>query len=125
VDEPRGLLGGGIGVSGVSLAPRIGSWPGRLTRRLDRLSEGRFALVAFLPAAIPIALFVIPPIIAVFAMSLFRIEVAKDDNVPFGGLRNCWRALADADFLASVPRWVGFGVGARAICVPLGRAGAL
>src|SRR5205814_7956581 len=81
--------------------------------------------VAFLPAALPIALFVIPPIIAVFAMSLFRIEIAKDDNVPFVGLRNYQRALADADFLASVPRTVAYAVGTTALSVRLGLAAAL
>ena len=75
-------------MAGASLASSAGGWPARLTRRLDRLSEGQFALVSFLPAAILIGLIVIPPILAVFGMSVFRIELAKDDNVPFVGVRN-------------------------------------
>ena len=112
-------------MAGASLASSAGGWPARLTRRLDRLSEGQFALVSFLPAAILIGLIVIPPILAVFGMSVFRIELAKDDNVPFVGVRNYQRLAADTDFLASVPRTLVYAAFTTLLSVPLGLGAAL
>jgi ABC-type sugar transport system permease subunit len=112
-------------MAGASPASSLGALPARITARLDRLPESRYALLSFLPAAIPIALFVLPPIVAVFAMSLFRIEIAKDDNMPFVGLRNYQRALSDSDFLAAVPRTLVYALGTTALSVPLGLAVAL
>ncbi len=59
-----------------SIPPTI-SAPARrrmgLSSRLDRLSEPRFALLLFIPAALLVGLFVIPPILSVFGMSIFGI----------------------------------------------------
>ena len=69
------------------------------------LTTGDFARVAKHPKAVGIALacqvlllpvicfglvqlFGLPPILAVFGFSFFRIELAKDDLTPFVGLRN-------------------------------------
>ena len=59
-----------------------------LGRRLDRLSEGRFAAVVVAPALLLIAVFVVPPVLAALGLSLFRIELTHDDITPFVGLRN-------------------------------------
>jgi hypothetical protein len=61
---------------------------GRVSRRLDRLSERQFALLVSIPGLILVALIVLPPTLAVFGMSLFRIELGKDDLTPFVGLNN-------------------------------------
>ena len=83
-----------------------------LTRRLDRLSEARFAAVVFLPGALVVLFVALPPILAVLGMSLFRIELLKDDLVPFVGLRNYFRFGEDEALLASIPRTVLFALGA-------------
>ena len=98
---------------------------GRVTSRLDRLSERRFALISFLPGAILLALFVVPPILAVFGMSLFRIELARDANTPFIGLRNFERLAADTAFLDAVPRTLTFALATTALTVPLALGTAL
>ena len=46
---------------------------GTLTRRLDRLSERKFAILVSVPALLLVAIFVLPPILAVFGLSFFRI----------------------------------------------------
>ena len=82
---------------------------GRVSRRLDRLSERRFALLVSIPGLILVALIVLPPTLAVFGMSLFRIELGKDDLVPFIGLRNYLvRLPADSEVLAAIPRTLIF-----------------
>jgi multiple sugar transport system permease protein len=68
---------------------------------------------------------VVPPIVAVFGMSLFRIELARDANTPFLGLRNFERLANDADFLASVPRTLIFAVATTALTLPLALGTAL
>ena len=55
---------------------------GRVSRRLDRLSERRFAMLVSVPALLLVGLIVLPPTLAVFGLSLFRIELAKDDLRP-------------------------------------------
>ena len=60
---------------------RTGGW-------LDRRSDRAFALLLFAPGLILVGLFVLPPILAVFGMSLFRIELARDDVWRFVGLNN-------------------------------------
>ena len=103
----------------------IGSWTGRVTSRIDRLSERQFALLSFLPGGLLVALIVLPPILAVLGMSLFRIELLRDNNTPFVGLLNYERIGADANFLEAVPRTIIFAAGTTLLMVPLALAAAL
>lgn len=99
---------------------------GRVSRRLDRLSERRFALLVSIPGLILVALIVLPPTLAVFGLSLFRIELAKDDLVPFVGLRNYLTRLpADGEVLAAIPRTLFFAAMSTAITLPLALVTAL
>jgi ABC-type sugar transport system permease subunit len=93
---------------------------GRVSRRLDRLSERRFALLVSVPGLLLVSLIVLPPTLAVFGLSLFRIELAKDDLVPFVGLRNYLTRLpADTEVLAAIPRTLFFAAMSTAITLPL------
>jgi ABC-type sugar transport system permease subunit len=103
---------------------REGVWR-RVSRRIDRLSDRRFALMLFVPAAILIGVIVLPPIIAVFVMSLFRIELLKDGPTRFLGLDNITRMLNDSFFVESVPRTLWFAIGATALTIPLALGTAL
>jgi ABC-type glycerol-3-phosphate transport system permease component len=97
-----------------------------LGRRLDRLSEGRFAVVAVAPGLLLVALVVIPPLLAALGLSLFRIELLRDDITPFVGLRNyATRLPADAAFLSALPRTVLFSVIVTLIAVPVALGTAL
>ena len=99
---------------------------GRVSRRLDRLSERRFALLVSIPGLILVALIVLPPTLAVFGMSLFRIELGKDDLVPFVGLDNYLvRLPADDEVLAAIPRTLIFAALSTAITLPLALVTAL
>ena len=100
-------------------AATVGRVTGGVTGRIDRLSDGRFAALAFLPGAVMVGLIVIPPIVAVLVMSLFRIELVKDSNTPFVLFDNFARISRDADFVASVPRTIALAAGATLITVPL------
>ncbi len=73
-------------------AARIGSLPGRVAGRLDHLADRTFAIVTFLPGGLLVGLVLIPPILAVLGVSFLRIELLKDDNIFFAGLRNYFRA---------------------------------
>jgi ABC-type dipeptide/oligopeptide/nickel transport system permease subunit len=46
----------------------LGSVVGRVSRRLDRLSERAFALVVSVPSLLLVGLVVLPPTIAVFVL---------------------------------------------------------
>lgn len=93
---------------------------GVLTRRLDRLSERTFGALVSIPALLMVAIFVLPPILAVFGFSFFRIELAKDDLTPFVGLRNFVERLPIDDVvLASIPRTLGFAAAVTAVTIPL------
>ncbi len=99
---------------------------GRVSRRLDRLSERRFALLVSVPGFILVALIVLPPTLAVFGLSLFRIELAKDDLTPFVGLRNYLERLPiDGEVLASIPRTLFFAALSTAVTLPLALVTAL
>src|SRR5689334_5888719 len=98
---------------------------GVVTRRLDRLSDGRFAVVMFLPGALLVTVLVLIPIALALSMAFFRIELVKDDNTPFVGLNNFVRILSDDDFVASVPRTIVLGLGITVLTVPLALATAL
>lgn len=97
-----------------------GSTIGRVARRLDRLSERGFALLVSVPGLILVGLIVLPPTLSVFGLSLFRIELAKDDLTPFVGLRNYLERLpADQTMLDSIPRTIFFAAITTAITLPL------
>ncbi len=99
---------------------------GRVSRRLDRLSERRFALLVSIPGLILVGLIVLPPTLAVFGLSLFRIELAKDDLTPFVGLFNFVDRLpADAEVLAAIPRTLFFAALSTAVTLPLALVTAL
>jgi ABC-type sugar transport system permease subunit len=98
---------------------------GRLSRRIDHLSERSFAIMMFVPAALLVILVAVPPIGAVFGMSLFRIELLREGPTRFVGLANFGRITDDADFMASIPRTVLFAVGSTVITVPLALATAM
>ena len=92
---------------------------GSVARRLDRLSDRAFAVVSFLPGAVLVATIVLPPIIAVVVMSLYRIELLKQGPRSFIQLDNYTRAWRDPNFTATVPRTVLFAAVSTAIAVPL------
>ncbi len=96
------------------------------TRWLDRLPEGQFALVVAAPGLLLLAVFVLPPVAAAIGMSLFRIELLRDDLTPFVGLRNYLvRLPTDTAFLATLPRTLGFAILTSALAVPLALATAM
>ena len=77
---------------------------GRLSRRVDRMGERRFALLLFVPAAILVGVVVFPPIVAVFVMSLWRINLLEDLPSHFIGLHNIGLMLNDPFFRSSILR---------------------
>ena len=96
------------------------------SRRLDRLSERAFALVVSVPSLLLVGLVVLPPTIAVFVLSVFRIELAKDDRTPFVGLANYLTRLpADQVILDSIPRTLIFAAGITIVTLPLALVTAL
>ena len=104
----------------------LGSVVGRVSRRLDRLSERAFALVVSVPSLLLVGLVVLPPTIAVFVLSVFRIELAKDDRTPFVGLANYLTRLpADQVILDSIPRTLIFAAGITIVTLPLALVTAL
>ncbi|MDT4947367.1 MAG: trehalose/maltose transport system permease protein [Pseudonocardiales bacterium] len=99
--------------------------PGRIARRIDYLSERKFAALLFLPAGLLVALVAIPPIAAVFGMSLFRIELLRDGPSHYAALKNFHRLVADSNFTASIPRTMVFALGTTVLTIPLALATAL
>ncbi len=99
---------------------------GRLSRRLDRLSERQFALLVSIPGLILLALIVLPPILTVFGLSLFRIELAKDEIVRFVGLNNYFTRLpGDKEITDAIPRTVILAAMTTAVTLPLALVTAL
>ncbi len=110
----------------------MGSWKprdhifARMSRRVDRLSDRRFALLSFLPGGILIGIFLIPPIIAVLVLSFMRIELIRDGHQGFIGLSNYTTRLPrDEEFLAAVPRTITLALGVVLLTVPLALACAM
>ncbi len=104
----------------------VGRAGGSITRRLDRLSDRRFALLVSIPALLLVAAFVLPPILAVFGLSFFRVELAKDDLTPFVGLRNYLERLPiDEVVLATIPRTLLFAAAVTIVTIPLALVTAL
>ena len=99
--------------------------PGRVARRLDRLSDGRFGALFSLPGILVVAVVVVPPVLSVFGMSLFRIDLLNDKGIGFVGLRNFALMFKDHDFLASIPRTLIFAAATTALTVPLALGAAL
>lgn len=94
--------------------------------RLDRLSEPRFALLLFVPAILLVGLFVLPPILAVFGMSVFRIELLRPGPTSFIGLNNfTLRLPADNQFLDFIPRTIIFAAGTTIVTLPIAMGAAL
>lgn len=97
-----------------------------VSARLDRLSEARFGLLMFLPAALLAGIFVVPPILAVFGMSTFRIELLRPGPTSFLGLGNFTARMPnDQNFIDSIPRTILFAAGTTVITVPLAVMAAL
>jgi multiple sugar transport system permease protein len=99
---------------------------GRLSRRLDRLSERRFAVLVSVPALLLLAAIVLPPTLAVFGLSLYRIELGKDERIFFNGLNNYLvRLPADREILDAIPRTVILAALTTAVTLPLALGTAL
>ena len=97
-----------------------GAVTGRVARRLDRLSEKQFALLVSIPGLILLFLIVLPPTLAVFGLSTFRIELAKDDIIRNVGLNNFLvRLPADREILEAIPRTLGFAALSTLLTLPL------
>ena len=102
------------------------SVPARIARRVDRLSDHAFGYLSFLPGGLLLGLFVLPPIIAVLAMSFLRIELLKDDDIRLVGLDNFLvRMPRDTAFLEAIPRTVLLAAGVVLFTLPLALACAL
>src|SRR6185369_1236516 len=99
---------------------------GGLSRRLDRLSERKFAVLVSIPGLVLLAAIVLPPILTVFGLSLFRIELAKDEFVRFVGLNNYTvRLPIDKEILEAIPRTVILAALTTAVTLPLALVTAL
>jgi len=104
----------------------MGRLTGGVTRRLDRLSERNFALLISVPAFLLVALFALPPILSVFGLSLFRIELGKDDLTPFVGLFNYVERLPlDSVVKEAIPRTLGFAAAVMLVTIPFALVTAL
>jgi ABC-type sugar transport system permease subunit len=105
-----------VTVSGATLSRGVGG----ISRRLDRLSERKFALLVSIPGLLLLGLIVLPPTLAVFGLSTFRIELAKDDIIRFVGLNNYLvRLPADQEILDAIPRTLMFAALSTALTLPL------
>ncbi len=104
----------------------LGRAGGTITARLDRLSDRRFGLLVSVPALLLVAAFVLPPILSVFGLSFFRVELAKDDLTPFVGLRNYLERLPiDEVVLQTIPRTLLFAAAVTLVTIPLALVTAL
>ena len=99
--------------------------PGRLARRLDRVSDRKFGALVSLPGLLVVAIVVLPPVLSVFGMSLFRINLLKDNGIAFVGFQNFSNMFTDRLFLESIPRTLIFAVVTTVITVPLALGAAL
>ena len=93
---------------------------GRISRRLDRISERKFALLVSVPGLLLLAAIVLPPTLAVFGLSTYRIELGKDDIIRNVGLDNYFvRLPADREVLETIPRTLFFAAISTALTLPL------
>ena len=106
-------------------------WRGRaedepLSSRIDRLGDRRFAALAMAPGLLLIGLIVVPPVLAVLTLSLFRVEMIRDDLRPFVGFGNFLvRLPVDREFLETIPRTLTFAFLATIAAVPIALAASL
>jgi ABC-type sugar transport system permease subunit len=109
-----------------ALSTSVSRGAGRFSRRLDRMSERKFALLVSIPGLLLLALIVLPPILTVFGLSLFRIELAKDEFVRFVGLNNYTvRLPIDREILDAIPRTLILAGLTTAVTLPLALVTAL
>jgi multiple sugar transport system permease protein len=115
------MVDGGAAMAGVPGSSRVS-----LSKRIDRLSDARFSLLLFAPAALIMAALLLPPILSVLGMSLFRIELLRPGPTRFLGLDN-WlvRMMNDTAFLESIPRTIVFAAATTLLVLPLAMVGAL
>src|SRR5580704_19154256 len=92
---------------------------GGVARRIDRLSDRKFASLVAAPGMLIVVLIVAPPVLAVFGMSLFRINLLKNVPVSFVWFRNYQEMFHDPNFLASISRTFAFAAISTAVVVPL------
>src|SRR5436189_191395 len=78
-------------------AATIGRGAGRISRRLDRLSERKFALLVSIPGLLLLAAIVAPPILSVFGPGLFQDPVNWLQNtgqaVTIAIIAQAWRGV--------------------------------
>jgi ABC-type sugar transport system permease subunit len=78
------------------------------------------------PGLLLVGVVVVPPFLAVVLLSLFRIELLRDDLRPFVGLSNFLvRLPLDVDFLDTIPRTLIFAIASTALAVPVALGSAL
>ncbi len=106
--------------------PRAARSGRSMGRRVDRLGDRGFALLVMLPGLVLVAFVVLPPVLGVLGLSLFRVELLRDDLRTFVGLHNFLDRLPNDDgFLATIPRTVALAAAATLIAVPLALGAAL
>lgn len=86
---------------------------------MDRLSDRKFASLIAAPGMLIVVLIVAPPVLAVFGMSLFRIDLLRNLPISFIWFRNYELMFQDPNFLASIPRTLIFAAISTAVVVPL------
>src|SRR5579863_3175212 len=104
-----------IGADGLRRQATPQRLAGRILSRIDRIRERRFAMLMFTPAAILVLVVLAPPIVAVFVMSLWRIDLLGDLPSRYVGLANLHLMFSDPFFRSSILRTVFFAAGATAI----------
>jgi ABC-type sugar transport system permease subunit len=111
-----------VAVTGAALGRGVGGF----SRRLDRLTERKFALLVSVPGLLLLGAIVLPPTLAVFGLSTFRIELGKDDIIRNVGLSNYFvRLPADKEVLDAIPRTLLFAGLSTALTLPLALVTAL
>jgi len=99
---------------------------GRISRRFDRMSERKFALLVSIPGLVLLGIIVLPPVLSVFGLSLFRIELAKDTTTRFVGLANyITRLPADKEVTDAIPRTLILAALTTVVTLPLALVTAL
>ena len=111
-----------VGMTPTSRAPS--RWPARGRASTASANAGSRCCCSFRRSSSS-ALFVLPPILAVFGMATFRIELLREGTNRFVGLDNFNRMFADFDFLAAIPRTILFAAGSTLVTVPLAVSAAL
>jgi ABC-type sugar transport system permease subunit len=108
-----------MALSQTPLLQAPGRVAGGIARRIDRLSDRKFAALVSTPGLLVVVLIVAPPVLAVFGMSLFRIDLLKSVPISFVWFRNYQLMFQDPNFLASIPRTILFAAISTAVVVPL------